>query len=85
MPRKKVWSARDSQRYNYDHQLARKRWALVVATGQVPCGRCGLKIAAGEPWHLDHLRPDFSVPSHRSCNCRTSAHRVAAMRVSREW
>ena len=85
MARRKVWTARDSERYNYDHKLRRKMWEPVVASGQVPCGRCGLKIAAGEPWHLDHLRPDYSVPSHRRCNCATATHRKAGLRVSRVW
>jgi hypothetical protein len=82
---RKAWTARDSARYNYDHKRARKRWEPVVASGRVRCGRCRLMIEPGALWDLDHIRPDFSVPSHRRCNRATASHRVEARRVSREW
>jgi hypothetical protein len=74
-----------SRRYGYGHQLDRKRWASLVETGTVPCGRCREKILADEPWDLDHLPGGVSLPSHRRCNRATKSHRVLALRHSRVW
>src|SRR5687767_5283998 len=60
------------QRYGWDHRRERARWAEVVALGGCVCVRCGLPIAPGEPWDLDHLDQgdddDYRGPSHRGCN-----------------
>lgn len=40
--------------YGYAHQATRAEWAPKVATGTVPCWRCGLTITPGTPWDLGH-------------------------------
>ena len=55
-----------SQRYGYAHQSLRQQWDGVVATGVVPCARCGDVIRG--PWHLDHMEDGTSRPSHPHCN-----------------
>ena len=44
--------------YTYAHQQERKRWAAIVATGRVPCARCGRLIRPFEPFDLDHHDTD---------------------------
>ncbi|KIC66310.1 hypothetical protein RM50_12310 [Pseudarthrobacter phenanthrenivorans] len=56
--------------YGTHHINARAALAPQVATGTVPCVRCGQLIAAGDPWHLDHndQRTSYLGPSHAHCN-----------------
>lgn len=57
--------------YGHAHQRRRAAWAPRVATGTVPCWRCGNLIPAGAPWHLGHDDHDRSVyrgPEHTACN-----------------
>ena len=57
--------------YGSVHQTIRARWAPRVATGTVPCARCGLVISTAEPWDLGHDDADrsrYSGPEHRACN-----------------
>jgi hypothetical protein len=73
-----------SRGYGHMHQQLRKRWALEVATGQVPCARCGELIRPDEPWdlgHDDHDRSKYTGPEHRACNRATNKRR----RTSRLW
>lgn len=56
--------------YGRSHQRLRKRWAMRVYTGKIPCARCGLLIARDEPWDLGHSddRRSYTGPEHRACN-----------------
>jgi hypothetical protein len=68
------------QRYRGAHDRERKRWAKLVAVGDVACARCGGLIDPKAGFDLDHA-PDgqsYLGPSHRRCNRRTAAHRTAA-------
>ena len=61
-----------SVRYGSPHRLMRKRLEPLVATGTVPCARCGELIGAHELWELDH-RDDgrgWLGPSHQRGNAR---------------
>jgi hypothetical protein len=72
--------------YGVEHKRMRAYLAGIVAGGQVPCARCGRKIAPGEPWDLGHLRGDRSRwggPEHRRCNRDTRSKGVR--QVSRDW
>jgi hypothetical protein len=79
--------------YGYAHQQARQQWAPRVATGTVPCTRCGRPIKPGTPWHLDHNdnRAGYRGPSHATCNTSTGGTKGAlaghAKRATttREW
>jgi len=78
--------------YGWHHQVLRKRWALLVELGGIPCARCGGLIQPGTPWDLGHDDLDRSRPSapeHRRCNRSTSTHkaarRAAAKRDQRRW
>ena len=60
------------EKYGVIHRTMRRRLAPVVATGTVPCARCGDPIGSGEKWELDH-RDDgrgYLGPSHFRCNRR---------------
>lgn len=57
--------------YGAEHQRERKRLEPMVARGEARCARCGLPIAPGSEWdldHDDHDRRKYLGPSHRSCN-----------------
>ena len=58
--------------YGAHHQHTRQQWAPHVATGQVPCARCGQTIRPGQLWDLGHLdgtgKHAYSGPEHRRCN-----------------
>lgn len=74
--------------YGSAHQRLRERWAVRVAAGGVCCARCGLGIAPGSEWHLDHDTHDRSRylgPSHAYCNTTEPAkrRRRSAPRLSR--
>jgi hypothetical protein len=59
-----------SEKYGVVHKTMRRRLTPVVATGTVPCARCGDLIGATERWELDH-RDDgqgYLGPSHFRCN-----------------
>lgn len=61
---------RESRGYGTEHRALRKRWAPMVATGDVLCARCQQPIQPGKPWALDHSddRADYLGPSHKFCN-----------------
>jgi hypothetical protein len=40
--------------YGWQHQLARRRWARLVAIGDANCSRCGRGITPDMKWDLDH-------------------------------
>ena len=63
--------------YGWTHQAERKRWKPIVESGAAFCVRCGLPIAAGALWHLDHSddRSHYLGPSHALCNLRSAAKR----------
>jgi hypothetical protein len=70
--------------YGSRHQALRRGWARKIAAGGVACARCGLLIALGEPWDLEHDdfdRTIYTGPEHRRCNRATSRKR----HTSRRW
>lgn len=84
-------AARERQRDSYykrsggaEFTSLRKVWAVEVAKGNVPCGRCGIILQPDEPWHFDHDDNDranlaLATPSHPFCN--TSAGGKASHRT----
>lgn len=57
--------------YGTRHRNLRTQWAPRVATGTVPCWRCGDLIAPGTAWDLGHTddRSGYGGPEHaRACN-----------------
>lgn len=65
--------------YDTAHRNQRATWAPRVATGTVPCWRCGHLIKPDEPWDLGHDDHDRTItrgPEHRRCN-RSAAGRSA--------
>ena len=85
--------SRQSRGYGAVHVRKRNEWAPKVATGKVPCFRCGHLIIPGQEWHLDHADHDRSLyqgPSHALCNVSAGgqkAHGVAPKPFprSRDW
>lgn len=77
----KARGTREQRGYGTAHINARKALAPHVATGTVPCARCGDPIQPGQDWHLDHDDDDrgkYIGPSHAQCNLSaagTQAHR----------
>jgi hypothetical protein len=76
--------------YGHPHRRERKRWAPKVATGTVPCARCGELIGAEAPWDLGHVDGDksrYQGPEHRACNRATAGRREKRKGPgkSREW
>ena len=76
-------------RYGERHQLLRKQLAGRVATGKVPCARCGRLILPGMPWDLGHRDGgeawEYDGPEHRACNRATARPLMATPRTSRVW
>jgi hypothetical protein len=66
--------------YGVEHQALRRQWAPRVATGSVPCSRCGELILPGQAWdlgHDDNDRTKYNGPEHANrCN-RAAAGRAA--------
>lgn len=69
--------------YGVVHRGVRKRWAPLVASGNVLCARCGLRISPGELWDLGHddlhrVAVNGGAvgrhPEHRRCNRGTVLH-----------
>lgn len=61
--------------YGPKHRAERKRWAPLVASGNVKCWRCGEYIAADEPFDLGHDDADrtrYRGPEHQGCNRATA-------------
>jgi hypothetical protein len=70
--------------YGHEHQTARERWAVRIATTGVCCARCGLPIIPGvDTWHLGHddsdRDPSLCRPEHARCNLRAAAKKGARM------
>lgn len=70
-------STRTGPKLGRAHQLARLRWAPLVATGTITCRRCGHPIRPGQAWDLGHPadapralgNPNHDLaPEHRTCN-----------------
>jgi hypothetical protein len=72
--------------YGSSHKKLRKRWAMKIAGGGVPCSRCGGLIGPGELWDLDHSddRRSYRGPSHRACNRATTGRKPVGSQ-SRLW
>jgi hypothetical protein len=68
--------------YGGRHQAERKRWAPLVAAGDVACARCGLPIAPGMAWDLGHTedRNGWTGPEHMACN-RIAGARKGTLRA----
>jgi hypothetical protein len=70
--------------YGHRHQMMRRKYASLVASGRASCSRCGEPIEPGTPWDLDHSdydRTRYLGPSHSSCN-RAAPNEL---RTSRDW
>ena len=62
---------RQQRGYDAEHDRRRREWVPKVATGTIPCARCGLLIAADEAWDLGHTddRTGWTGPEHANrCN-----------------
>ena len=88
-----------SRGYGTAHQAERRRWEPLVEAGVAVCVRCGVPIAPGTGWHLDH-RDDklgYLGVSHASCNLKAAGKRANELKrekqaldpprrvASREW
>jgi hypothetical protein len=87
---KRIRLSQAARGYGTGHIARRRRLAPFVATGAVPCARCGELIERGEKWHLDHDdldRSKYLGASHARCNCATSTHRAEREKriTSRAW
>lgn len=76
--------------YGVEHQRLRRYWKRLVEAGVVPCARCGLHIAPGEPFDLDHHDTDKTAylgPSHARCNRATEGrgHPDPPARSNGQW
>jgi DNA-directed RNA polymerase subunit RPC12/RpoP len=56
--------------YDYQHQQARKRWAIKVAIEGYVCARCHAPRPPGSPFELDHADDGITYlgPSCPRCN-----------------
>jgi hypothetical protein len=66
---------RQERGYDAGHEAERKRWAPLVATGNVKCWRCREHIPADAAWDLGHDdrdRSKYRGPECRPCNRATS-------------
>jgi hypothetical protein len=72
-----------NDRYPGDHQAIRRAWAPHVPG--TPCARCGVPIAPGQAWDLDHDddRAGYRGPAHASCNRRAGGRLGVARRAAR--
>lgn len=68
--------------YGAAHQRLRRRWAPIVATGNVTCPRCQQPIARGERWDLGHEpgtdKRAYRGPEHARCNRATTGRERTA-------
>lgn len=69
--------------YDATHRALRRQWAPQVATGNVPCWRCGELIEPGERWDLGHDDTDRS--KHRGPEHASRCNRSAAGRKAHEF
>lgn len=62
--------------YGAAHIKLRRRWAPLVATGQVICWRCHRRIMPGTKWFLGHDddRRFYRGPEHARCGCSGNQH-----------
>lgn len=69
--------SRESRGYGPEHRALRKRWAPMVATGDVLCAKCDQPIKAGTVWHLGHTadRATWTGPEHPYCNLSDAGRR----------
>ena len=78
--RDRARGTRQQRGYDRDYDRTRRAWAPRVATGTIPCHRCGDLIHPTEPWDLGHDDHDRSIirgPEHAyRCN-RAAAGRAA--------
>jgi hypothetical protein len=79
---KKQQLSRHARGYTNAHVARRRQLEPLVATGQVPCSRCGQPIQPGQPWHLDHRddRNGYLGPLHATCNLRAAANKTNSKR-----
>lgn len=69
--------------YDATHRALRRHWSPRVATGNVPCWRCGELIEPGERWDLGHDDADRS--KHRGPEHASRCNRSAAGRKAHEF
>jgi hypothetical protein len=69
--RESARGTRQQRGYDASHDVERRRWVPLVATGTVTCWRCGHGIVPGSEWHLGHADDGATHrgPEHaRECN-----------------
>lgn len=61
---------REQRGYGSKHKAMRADWAKHVATGLIPCAKCGNPIESGQAWDLGHAdnRSEYTGPEHAACN-----------------
>lgn len=62
--------------YTGAHKRERERWKPLVDRGEATCCRCGLPLAPGAAFHLDHDDNDrtrYRGVAHPACNVRAGA------------
>jgi hypothetical protein len=74
--------------YDARHVRERKRYKVIVESGEAACCRCGGPIEPGSEWDLDHTddRTAYLGPAHPSCNrSAPKRQRSVGRRQSRNW
>jgi hypothetical protein len=76
---------REARGYGSRHITLRKQAVRLVESGQAVCVRCGLPIAPGTPFDLDHdeTRTGYLGVSHRTCNRRAGGRKAAVTNARR--
>lgn len=72
--------------YGHSHQVERKRWEPIIATGNVLCAnpQCDhpdTPIDPDEPWDVGHTedRTGYRGPEHMACNRREGGRNGATV------
>ena len=62
--------SKQARGYDKAHDAERLAWASRLATGPIPCARCGQLIRPGDAFDLGHTddRRGWTGPEHPSCN-----------------
>lgn len=72
--------------YGYQHQKARRRWAIKVAIEGYVCARCHKARLPGAPFELDHDDDEparYLGPSCPTCNAAAGGRKARARERAR--